>query len=76
VKVVAELPDVEKKDIQLFATEQTISIHVHTHERKYHKELEHPVKVDESSARSLYKNRILEIILKLDQMKGTNIKIE
>jgi HSP20 family protein len=77
VKVVAELPGVEKKDIQLFATEQTISIHVHTPEWKYHKELELPSKVDESSARPSYKNGILEIIFKKkDQMKGTNIKIE
>jgi HSP20 family protein len=77
VKVVAELPGVEKKDIQLFATEQTTSIHVDTPERKYQKELELPVKVDESSARSIYKNGILEIIFKKkDKIKRTNIKIE
>ena len=78
VEVVAELPGVEKKDIQLFATEQTITINVNTPERKYQKKLELPTKVDESSAKSTYKNGILEIILKKkkDQEKGTNIKIE
>lgn len=78
VEVVAELPGVEKKDIQLFATEQTITINVDTPERKYHKKLELPTKVDESSAKSTYQNGILKIIFKMkkDQGKRSNIQIE
>ena len=77
VEVIAELPGVPKKDIQLFATERTITINVDTPERKYHKKLELP-RVDDSSAKSTYENGILKIVFKKkkDQGKGTNIKIE
>jgi len=78
IEVIVELPGVEKKDIQLFATEQTITINVETAERKYHKKLELPSKVDDFSAKSTYVNGILKIIFKKrkDQGKGTNITIE
>jgi HSP20 family protein len=78
VKVLAELPGVEKKDIRLYATEKTFTIRVDTLERKYFKELELPVEVDESSARSNYRNGVLETILrkKKGKGKGTQIKIE
>jgi len=76
IEILAELPGVPKKDIQLHATEQTVTINVDTPERRYHKELELP-KVDESSARSTYENGILRITFKKrDQARGTNIKIE
>jgi len=76
VKVVAELPGVEKKDIRLFATERTLTISVETPERKYHKELELPVEVDETSARSTYRNGILETVLKKRKPKGEGSPIE
>ena len=76
VKVVAELPGVEKKAIRLFATERTLTISVETPERKYHKELELPVEVDETSARSTYRNGILETVLKKRKPKGEGSPIE
>lgn len=78
VKVIAELPGVEKKDIQLSATERTLTISVDMPERKYYKELGLPAEVDESSAKCIYKNGILEIVFgkKKEKGKGTQIKIE
>jgi len=76
VEVIAELLGVPKEDIQLHATEQTVTINVDTPERRYHKELELP-KIDESSARSTYENGILRINFKKKaQGKGTKIRIE
>ncbi|MEJ5293269.1 MAG: archaeal heat shock protein Hsp20 [Candidatus Methanosuratincola sp.] len=63
VRVVAELPGVEKEDIKVYATEKTITIDVSGKERSYYKELELPVEVDPSNSRSNYKNGILEVIL-------------
>jgi HSP20 family protein len=76
VKVVAELPGVEKKDIRLFATERTLTISVETPETKYHKRLELPVEVDETSARSTYRNGVLETVLKKRKPKGEGSPIE
>lgn len=78
IRVVAELPGVEKQDIKLHATEKTLTISVDTEERKYRKKLELPSKVDPSSAKSSYKNGVLEIALKKveEKPKGVRIKIE
>ncbi len=76
VKVVAELPGVEKKDIKLFATEKTLTISVDTPSRKYYKKLELPEEVDEAKAKSTFKNGILEIVFEKRQMRGEGSSIE
>lgn len=80
VRVVAELPGVEKEDIKLYATENTITIDVSGKERSYYKELELPVEVDPSNSKSNYKNGILEVILvkkkESKRPKGESIPIE
>jgi HSP20 family protein len=78
VKVITELPGVEKKDIQLFAAERTLTINVDNPVRKYYKELSLPAEVDRLSAKSTYRNGILETVLKKkkDLGKGTQVKIE
>lgn len=63
VKVVAELPGVEKKDIKLQGTESSLTISVNTPERKYYKEVEIPAKVDTKKTRASYKNGVLEVTL-------------
>lgn len=64
VVIVAELPGVEKENINLHATESHLTISVDTPKRKYHKELRLPTKVDSKSARASYKNGVLEVRLK------------
>jgi HSP20 family protein len=78
IKVLAELPGVDKNDIKLYVTEKILTIDVDTPEKRYHKELELPVMIDESSARSTYKNGILETILNKRTSKGggTQVRIE
>jgi HSP20 family protein len=79
VKVIAELPGVEKKDITLGATSNSLTIDVDTESRKYYKEFDLPVEVDPTSAKSSYKNGVLEVSLKKikeKRTKGVSIKIE
>lgn len=77
VKVVVELPGMEKKDITINATEGSIQILAETPERKYRREIDIPSDADISSAKSTYKNGILEIVFqrKLGS-KGTSIAID
>ncbi len=78
IKVLAELPGVDRKDISLYVTDKSLTINVDTPERRYHKELELPVLIDESSARSTYRNGVLETILNKRTSKGggTQVRIE
>ncbi len=79
VRVVAELPGVEKSDIKLHCTEDTLTISVDKAERKYYRELELPRKVDVKQARSTYKNGVLDVwlpIKKEEKPKGESIKID
>jgi HSP20 family protein len=78
IKVIAELPGVEKEDIQLYATEKTLTIDVTNPEHRYHKELELPFEVDEDSAASTYRNGVLETVIKrkLEKGSGRTIKIQ
>jgi HSP20 family protein len=79
VRVIVELPGVEKKDIELSGTEDKLTISVDTAERKYFKEVELPVKVDSKKATSKYKNGVLDITIpkkKEEKTKSETINIE
>ncbi len=70
VHVVAELPGVEKDDIKLHGTEETLTISVDTPQRKYYKEVTLPVKVKVKEAKTEYKNGVLEVtLLKIKEEK-------
>jgi HSP20 family protein len=79
VKLVAELPGVQKEDIKLHTTESSLTITVDTSQRKYHKEIELPTKVNLKETKASYKNGVLEISLQQkreEPSKGESIKIE
>jgi HSP20 family protein len=79
VKVIVELPGVDKKDIKLSGTEDTLTISVDTTDRKYFKEVKLPSKVDTKEATSTYKNGVLDITIpkkKEEKPKGETINIE
>lgn len=79
IKIIAELPGVEKEDIKLHGTETALTISVDTPQRKYYKEVELPERVDPKQAKSTYKNGVLEVTLpkkKAEPPKGEPIKIE
>ncbi|MEM2111736.1 MAG: archaeal heat shock protein Hsp20 [Candidatus Bathyarchaeia archaeon] len=76
VKIIAELPGIEKEDINLYATSNSLIIDVDTKERKYHKEMNLPSEVDPKGARSTYKNGVLEVTLKkIEKKKPTGVPI-
>ena len=63
VRVVVELPGVDKSDIKLYGTEDSITISVNTARSKYYKEVELQTKVRVKEAKSTYKNGVLEVVL-------------
>jgi len=80
VKVIAELPGVEKEDIKLHGAENTLTLSVDTPQRKYFKDIELPAKVKIKEAKTTYKNGVLEVtlpkIVEKEKPKGEPIKIE
>ncbi|MEM1569200.1 MAG: archaeal heat shock protein Hsp20 [Candidatus Bathyarchaeia archaeon] len=76
--VVAELPGVEKEQIQVNATEKSLTIRVDAPDRRYRKELELPDTIDPKSSKATYKNGVLEVKLKKtgQTVKGEKLKIE
>lgn len=77
VKVIAEVPGVDKTDIKLNVVGKTLSIRAESESRKYSKEVELPEEVDPKSAKASYKNGILEVTLsKVKKEKGEEIPIE
>jgi len=80
VKVVAELPGVEKEDIKLHGTEDSLTISVDTPKRKYFREIPLPAKINPKGAKTAYKNGVLEVTVskteKKEKPKGEPIKIE
>jgi HSP20 family protein len=78
IRIVVELPGVEKTDIKLHGTEDTLTISVDTPQNRYYKELKLPAKTNTREAKSTYKNGVLEIILPKTQPqkpKGEKIDI-
>ena len=79
IKVVVELPGVEKKDIKLHGTEDNLTITVDTMENKYFKEINLPAKVKPKEAKTNYKNGVLEVTLpkaeEKKKPKGEQIRI-
>jgi len=63
IHVVVELPGVEKGDIKLHGTEDSLEISVDSPHYKYYKEVELPEKVKVIEANSSYKNGVLEVVL-------------
>lgn len=79
LKVIAEMPGVEKKDIRIEVVGRTINIDAEHGERKYHSKVPIKQKVDEDSVKASYANGILEVKFKLkeeDRPKGKTVTVE
>jgi HSP20 family protein len=80
VRVVAELPGVEKSEIKTAVSDATLTIKVDAGGRKYKylREVELPVTVDPDSSEASYKNGVLELKLRKlrPRTRGKEIKIE
>ncbi len=77
VKIVVEMPGVEKENIQVNARDHVVEISADTPTRKYRRKVEIPAEADIESVKSSYKNGILEVIFqKKAQPKGKSIKVD
>lgn len=63
IRVVVEVPGVEKEDIVLTCTEKTLIISVDTEKRKYFKKINLPVEVDPKVGKANCNNGVLEVTL-------------
>ncbi len=80
VHVVAELPGVDKEDINLYGTEESLTISVDIPQYKYYKEIKLPAKAKVKEAKTRYKNGVLEVTLPKTEdkqkEKGEPIKVD
>jgi HSP20 family protein len=80
ISVTIELPGIDKDDIELRATPESLTVEVDTPDRKFHKEFELPCEVNPNKIHATYKNGILDIALerkgKRKKNKGKKINIE
>src|ERR671922_2590646 len=80
VKVVVEIPGIDKKDIKVNAYDSSVEIFTtDTPQRKYRRIVELPEEADLETAKSTYRNGILEITFNKKEpskQKGKQINIE
>ncbi len=79
VYITAEMPGVEKEDIEVSATENEVLIKAEHGERKYSKTVKTPGEVVPDSAVAKYNNGVLEVTLKLKSFmkpEGKSVKVE
>ena len=79
VKLVAEMPGVEKSDVKVVVDEDIVKIDAVHGEKKYHASVPIKYKVDKDSAKASYKNGILELTFKQtipEKPKGKNVEVE
>ncbi len=78
LKITAEMPGIQKENIQINATEDEVVIRAEG-ERNYYKNVKTICPVDPDSAKAKYNNGVLEVTLKLKEpmkQKGKTVKIE
>jgi HSP20 family protein len=77
VSVTVELPGVEKNDIDLNVTKDSLEMKVDTPKRKYHKQVDLPCDVIPKTTKATYKNGILDVVIKRKETKkpGSGYKV-
>ncbi len=79
LKLVAEMPGVEKKDVKVVVENKTVSIDAEHGKKKYHAKVPIQHKVNKDSAKASYTNGILELKFKLEEPekpKGKTVEVE
>jgi HSP20 family protein len=79
IKVILEMPGVNKENIKINAYDSTLEVRSDDPHRKYHEVIDLPPEAEVETARSTYKNGILEIVFnkrKESKPKGKDIRIE
>lgn len=79
VKLVAEMPGVEKADVKITVQSRVADISASRGNKKYHAKVPIRRKIDENSAKASYKNGILELVFKLvedPKLQGKTVEVE
>ena len=77
IRIIAEMPGVEKESISLKAVDKKLIIRASNH-KKYYKEIDLPEEVDVRKAKASYRNGVLEVLLekKSKEKREFEIKVE
>ena len=76
LKIVAEMPGVEKTDVSVVVDEDIVHIDAERGEKKYHVNVPIQQKVESDSPKATYKNGILELTFNLDtKPKGKSVDV-
>jgi len=76
LKIVAEMPGVEKADVGVVVDEDIVHIDAERGEKKYHVNVPIQQKVESDSPKATYKNGILELTFNLDtKPKGKSVDV-
>ncbi|NND86503.1 MAG: Hsp20/alpha crystallin family protein [Nitrosopumilus sp.] len=78
LKLVTEMPGIEKSDIKVNIDDNVVSISAEHGDRKYSTKIPLKYKVDENSAKAKYTNGVLELTLSLaeEKPKGRLVSVE
>ncbi len=78
VTITAEMPGIEKNDIELETGEDYMVIRVERGSRRFYKEVKLPARVLPDSARAKYNNGVLDIVVQKAEQgkKGTRVRVE
>jgi len=79
LKLVAEMPGVEKKDIKIVVEGRTVNLDAEHGDKKYQTKVPIKHKVEEDSVKANYANGILEVRFKLkeeEKPKGKTVEVE
>ncbi len=75
IAITMELPGVEKADIDLNMTEGALEVTVDNEQRKYHKSVRLPSKVDPSTTKATYNNGILDVTVRKATPESGGVRI-
>lgn len=78
VKIIMDLPGVEREDINVEATEEELTVSARRGDRKYYKSVKLPAKVKPETAKATYKNGVLTITIEKRERgrKGAGVRIQ
>lgn len=79
LKLVAEMPGVEKKDVKVVVEDKTVQIDAEHGKKKYHTKVPIKFRVGKDSAKASYTNGILELKFSLvehEKPKGKTVEVE
>jgi len=79
LKLVAEMPGVEKEDVKIVVDGETVSIDADRDRKSYHAKVALEKKVDKGTAKATYRNGILELAFRLagpEPPRGTAVEVQ